>query len=244
MDYFDIYLLHAQTKELFEKYKKCRAYEQAFELKAEGKIKHVGLSFHDKAEVLEQILTEYPELEVVQIQFNYVGYEVCRKHGKPVVVMEPVRGGYLANLPEDAKKVLDDLHGGSPASYAIRFAAGFDGMLCVLSGMSNLEQLRDNLSYMKEFKPLDERESAAVKRVCEIFKSKHMIPCTACHYCTDGCPKKILFPTFSHVSIPREYTRIGTPIITITRHTPNITERPPTVSAVENAKSHVPSTLK
>ena len=117
-------------------------------------------------------------------------------------------------------------------------------MLCVLSGMSNLEQLRDNLSYMKEFKPLDERESAAVKRVCEIFKSKHMIPCTACHYCTDGCPKKILFPTFSHVSIPREYTRIGTPIITITRHTPNITERPPTVSAVENAKSHVPSTLK
>lgn len=255
VDYFDIYLFHAQTKELFEKYKKCRAYEQAFELKAEGKIKHVGLSFHDKAEVLEQILTEYPELEVVQIQFNYVDYEdagvesrkcyeVCRKHGKPVVVMEPVRGGYLANLPEDAKKVLDDLHGGSPASYAIRFAAGFDGMLCVLSGMSNLEQLRDNLSYMKEFKPLDERESAAVKRVCEIFKSKHMIPCTACHYCTDGCPKKILFPTFSHVSIPREYTRIGTPIITITRHTPNITERPPTVSAAENAKGHVPSTLK
>ena len=84
--------------------------------------------------------------------------------------------------------MLDDLHGGSPASYAIRFAAGFDGMLCVLSGMSNLEQLRDNLSYMKEFKPLDERESAAVKRVCEIFKSKHMISCTACHYCTDGCP--------------------------------------------------------
>ena len=108
--------------------------------------------------------------------------------------MEPVKGGNLVNLPEDAKKVLDDLNGGSAASYAIRFAASFDGMMMVLSGMSNLEQMNDNLSYMKEFKPLDDTERKAVKTVADIFHSKHMIPCTACRYCIDGCPKKISIP--------------------------------------------------
>ena len=138
-------------------------------------MRHVGLSFHDRAEVLDQILTEYPQIEVVQIQFNYLDYddiavqsrkcyEVCRKHGKPVLVMEPVKGGSLVNLPEEAKKVLDDLHGGSPASYAIRFAAGFPGMMMVLSGMSDLEQMKDNLSYMRDFKPLNETELAAVQQ--------------------------------------------------------------------------------
>ena len=205
VEYFDFYLMHAQSKSIFEKYKKCRAYEQAFELKKEGKIKHVGLSFHDKAEVLDEILTAYPDVEVVQIQLNYVDfddpavqarkcYEVCRKHGKPIIVMEPVKGGNLVNLPADAKKVLEDLHGGSPASYAIRFAAGFDGIMMVLSGMSNFEQMEDNLSFMKDFQPLNEKEQAAVAEVCRIFKEKHLIPCTACHYCTDGCPKHIAIP--------------------------------------------------
>lgn len=205
VDYFDIYLMHAQSKNIFEKYKKCRAYETAFELKKEGKIKHVGISFHDTAEVLEEILTEYPAIEVVQIQFNYVDYEdpaiqskklyeVCKKHNKPVIVMEPVKGGNLVNLPEKAKKVLEELDGGSAASYAIRFAAGFDGIKMVLSGMSNIGQMEDNLSYMKDFKPLDETEQAAIKKVCEIFRSMHLIPCTACRYCTDGCPKHISIP--------------------------------------------------
>ena len=205
VDYFDIYLMHSQSKDIFEKYKRCRAYEQAFELKAEGRVKHVGLSFHDKAEVLDDILNQYPDIEVVQIQFNYVDYddpavqarkcyEVCRKHNKPVVVMEPVRGGNLVNLPDEAKKVLDDLKGGSYASYAIRFAAGFDGILSVLSGMSNMEQMEDNLSYMKDFKPLDAAEKRAVDEVCRIFHAKHLIPCTACRYCTDGCPKHISIP--------------------------------------------------
>lgn len=205
VDYFDIYLMHAQNKNLFAKYKKCHAYETAFELKKEGKIKHVGISFHDTADVLEEILTEYPEVEVVQIQFNYVDYEdpaiqsrklyeVCRKHNKPMIVMEPVKGGNLVNLPERAKKVLEDLHGGSAASYAIRFAAGFDGIKMVLSGMSNMEQMKDNLSYMKDFKPLDENEHAAIKKVCDIFHSMHLIPCTACRYCIDGCPKHISIP--------------------------------------------------
>lgn len=205
VDYFDFYLMHAQGAGNYAHFKECHAYETAFELKKEGKVRHVGISFHDKPEVLEQILTEYPEVEVVQIQFNYVDYddpavqsracyEVCRKHNKPVIVMEPVKGGNLVNLPEDAKAVLDELHGGSPASYAIRFAAGFPGMMMVLSGMSSMEQMNDNLSYMKDFQPLNDEELAAVKKVQEIFKSKNLIPCTACRYCIDGCPKHISIP--------------------------------------------------
>lgn len=205
VDYFDFYLMHAQNADNFKKFKACRAYETAFALKAEGRIRHVGLSFHDRAEVLDQILTEYPQIEVVQIQFNYLDYddiavqsrkcyEVCRKHGKPVLVMEPVKGGSLVNLPEEAKKVLDDLHGGSPASYAIRFAAGFPGMMMVLSGMSDLEQMKDNLSYMRDFKPLNETELDAVNKVQKIFHKMNMIPCTACRYCVEGCPKQISIP--------------------------------------------------
>ncbi len=205
VDYFDFYLMHAQGAENFKFFKQCRAYETAFELKKEGKVRHVGISFHDTAEVLEQILTEYPEVEVVQIQFNYLDYddpavqarkcyEVCRKHNKPVLVMEPVKGGSLVNLPEDAKAVLDELHGGSPASYAIRFAAGFPGMMMVLSGMSSLEQMEDNLSFMKDFQPLNDTELAAIKKVQDIFKGMNLIPCTACRYCTDGCPKHIAIP--------------------------------------------------
>lgn len=205
VDYFDFYLMHAQNKENFEKYKACHAYETAFELKKEGKVRHVGLSFHDRADVLDNILNTYPDVEFVQIQFNYIDYEdsavqsrlcyeVCRKHNKPVIVMEPVKGGTLVNLPEPAKKVLDDLGGGSAASYAIRFAAGFEGIFMTLSGMSNMEQMEDNLSHMKEFKPLDSTERAAVSKVCEIIKAEHMIACTSCRYCTDGCPMHISIP--------------------------------------------------
>lgn len=202
VDYFDFYLMHAQNARNYRKYKACNAYETAFALKAEGKVKHVGLSFHDKAEVLDLILTEYPEIEVVQIQFNYVDYddtgvqsrrcyEVCRKHGKPIIVMEPVKGGSLVNLPEAAKKILSDLNGGSPASYAIRFAAGFEGIMMVLSGMGNMDMMKDNIRYMKEFQPLDEKERAAVDEVRRIFRLQNLIPCTTCNYCAAGCPKQI-----------------------------------------------------
>ena len=187
VDDFDFYLMHAQSMKNFEHFKACRAYETAFALKAEGKVRHVGISFHDSAEMLDRILTEYPQLEAVQLQFNYVDYddpavqsrrcyEVCRKHGKPVIVMEPVKGGNLADLPEDAAAVLDALHGGSSASYAIRFAAGFPGIRMVLSGMSDLRQVEDNSAFMRDFKPLDETELAAVKRVQEIFCSKFLFP--------------------------------------------------------------------
>ena len=205
VDYFDFYLMHAQGAGNYPRFQRCHAYETALALKAEGKVRHVGISFHDRAEMLEQILTDHPEVEVVQIQFNYVDYndpavqsrkcyEVCVKHNKPVIVMEPVKGGNLVNLPEDAKAVLDELHGGSTASYALRFAAGFPGMMMVLSGMSNMEQMQDNISFMADFKPLNEAELAAVEKVQEIFKSKHLIPCTSCRYCTDGCHKHISIP--------------------------------------------------
>lgn len=207
VDYFDFYLMHAQNAHEFEKFKKCKAYETAFALKQEGKVKHVGISFHDRAEVLDQMLTEYPEIEIVQIQFNYLDYndlsvqsklvyEVCEKHNKPVLVMEPVKGGNLVKLPQDAQQVLDALHGGSNASYAIRFAASFKNMEVVLSGMSTLEQMKDNVSFMKEFVPFTEEEFEAVEKVAEVFHSHHMIPCTGCHYCVEEnhCPKNIRIP--------------------------------------------------
>lgn len=207
VDYFDFYLMHAQDKMNYQKFKKCKAYETAYGFKEEGLIRHFGISFHDKADVLDMILTEHPEIEIVQIQFNYVDYddasvesrkvyEVCEKHGKPVIVMEPVKGGSLVNLPDAADKILRDLNGGSNASYAIRFAASFPNMAMVLSGMSNQEQMDDNISAMRDFVPLDEREHEAVRKVCGIFKGLNIVPCTSCRYCIEEnhCPKDILIP--------------------------------------------------
>ncbi|MBQ7820932.1 MAG: aldo/keto reductase [Clostridia bacterium] len=223
VEYFDFYLMHAQNTAFFKKYKKCRAYETAFELKREGKIKHVGLSFHDKATVLDMILNEYPEIEAVQIQFNYLDYEdpsiearlcyeVCRKHNKPVIVMEPVKGGSLVNLPDDAKAVLDGLGNGSYASYALRYAAGFDGMEMVLSGMSNMEQLEDNIKSMGNFKPLDETELKAIEKVCSVFRGLDIIPCTACRYCVSDCPMNINIPAlFSCMNSKKLYSVYNAP---------------------------------
>lgn len=205
VEYFDFYLMHAVSAARLAHYEGCRGFEIAQELKAEGKIRHLGMSFHDTADVLDQILTKHPEIEVVQIQFNYADfeddkvqsrmcYEVCRKHGKPVIIMEPVKGGSLVNLPAAAQKILDKLEGGSNASYAIRFAAGFEGVIMVLSGMSTIEQMEDNLSYMKEFQPLNEQEQEAVSKVCAVFRNQELVPCTACRYCTEVCPQEIAIP--------------------------------------------------
>lgn len=207
VDYFDFYLMHAQDRNNYQKFKRCRAYETAYALKQEGLIRHFGISFHDKADVLDMILTEHPEIEIVQIQFNYVDYEdasvesrkvyeVCEKHLKPIIVMEPVKGGSLVNLPEEADKILRELNSGSNAGIAIRFAASFPNMEMVLSGMSNMTQMEDNISAMRDFKPLDETEMAAVKKVCGIFRSLNLIPCTSCRYCIEEseCPKGIRIP--------------------------------------------------
>ena len=202
VDYFDFYLMHAMDAERHQKYLDTRAYDIAQEMKAEGKLRHVGMSFHDSAEVLDKILTDRPELEFVQLQFNYVDYndpkvqsrlcyEVCRKHGKPVMVMEPVKGGTLVNLPAAAMELLPS---GSPASYAIRYAAGFEGITMVLSGMSNMEQMEDNLSYMTDFQPLNAQEHEIIDKVRTLYQAQHKIPCTACRYCVDGCPAGIPIP--------------------------------------------------
>lgn len=206
VDYFDFYLMHSQDAAIYEKFRRCNAYETALEMQKEGKFRHFGISFHDKAEVLEQILKDYPQIEAVQIQFNYLDYgdpavdskrvyEVCEKYGKAVIVMEPVKGGNLVNLPEKAQGILDSLNSGmSNASYAIRFTASFPNMFMVLSGMSDLAQINDNMSYMKDFKPLDEKEMQAVNDVRKAFSEINLIPCTACHYCTSGCPMNISIP--------------------------------------------------
>ena len=202
VEYFDFYLMHAMNATRLLHYEGCKAFEIAQELKKEGKIRHLGMSFHDSADVLDMILTKHPEIEVVQIQFNYVDfeddkvqsrkcYEVCRKHGKPVLIMEPVKGGSLINLPEAAQKVFDRLNGGSNASYALRFAAGFEGVIMVLSGMSTIGQMEDNVSFMKEFQPLNTAEQEAIEKVCAVFRNQGLIPCTACRYCTEVCPQGI-----------------------------------------------------
>ncbi len=207
VSYFDFYLMHAQNRNNYRKYTECKAYETAYALKDEGLIRHFGISFHDKADVLDRILSDHPEIEIVQIQFNYLDYEdasvesrkvyeVCEKHRKPVIVMEPVKGGRLVNLPEEADAILRGLHGGSNASYAIRFAASFPQMAMVLSGMSDLRQMNDNLSAMRDFAPLNEEEFDAVRRVCGVFGRMNLIPCTSCRYCVEEnkCPQNIRIP--------------------------------------------------
>lgn len=207
VEYFDYYLIHAMAADRYDFYKDTGAFEIIPQLRSEGRVRHFGMSFHDKAEVLDRILTEQPELEFVQLQFNYLDYEdpavearkcyeVCVKHGKPVSVMEPVKGGALAELPADAAAILDELGGGSHASYALRFAAGFENVFVVLSGMSTIEQLRDNVSVMREFRPLCEAGREAVAKVAEALRGKGTIPCTGCHYCTPGCPMGIAIPDF------------------------------------------------
>lgn len=233
VDYFDFYLMHAQDANIYAKYKKLHAYETALEFKEEGKIKHFGISFHDKADVLDQILTEYPQIEVVQIQFNYVDYEdpsvesrkcyeVCEKHGKPVIVMEPVKGGSLVNLPDSADRILRSLEGGSNASYAIRFAASFPNVMMVLSGMGDMAMMTENIGFMKDFVPLNDTEMAAIEQVCEIFRSQNLIPCTACRYCMERCPKNISIPDlFACLNAKKQFQNWNTDYYYNNIHTKN-----------------------
>lgn len=173
------------------------------EKKAEGLIKHVGFSFHSTPEELEEILKAHPEMEFVQLQINYADwenpavqfkacYEVARKYGKPVIVMEPVKGGMLATPPESVAKVLKAAEPEfSVASWAVRFAANLEGVITVLSGMSNMEQMKDNLSYMKDFKGLSDQQMETLKQAQEELKKVPLIPCTTCNYCAKVCPMQI-----------------------------------------------------
>lgn len=202
-DYVDYYWLHALNGEMYERAEKCHAFEEMQKLKEEGKIRHLGFSFHDSPQVLDRILTAHPEMEYVQLQLNYFDwtsstvqsracYETAVKHGKQVIVMEPVKGGSLVNVPEEAQKLFRDKQPDlSNASWGIRFAASLDHVLVVLSGMSTLEQVEDNTSYMENFVPLDEEEQKIVEKVNEIIRSRKEVDCSACGLCTEKCPKNI-----------------------------------------------------
>ena len=206
--YFDYYLLHGIEAGSYPKYEQYDCFSWLLEKKAQGLVKHAGFSFHDTPELLDEILTKHPEMEFVQMQLNYLDwesewiqsravYETATKHGKPVIVMEPVKGGTLARVPAEAEKLMKaaepDL---SIPSWAIRFAASQENVMMVLSGMSTLEQMDDNTGYMEDFKPLTPEEIALTHKAAALINAQIAVPCTGCSYCTDGCPMRIPIPKY------------------------------------------------
>lgn len=201
--YFDFYLLHNLGEQRTKFFDDFDMWSFVQDKKKEGMIKHVGFSFHSTPEELEDILNKHTEVEFVQLQINYADwenpsiqskacYEVARKYGKPVVIMEPVKGGMLANPPEPVKEVFNKANAeASYALWAIRFAASLDGVITVLSGMSSIEQMEDNLSYMKDFALLSEIERNTLQKAQTALNSIPLIPCTTCNYCAKVCPNNI-----------------------------------------------------
>jgi len=206
--YFDYYLLHAIQSNTFRKYDEYHLWDYVADLKKQGLVKNMGFSFHASPDLLDRVLTEHPEVDFLQLQINYAdwenpsvtaraNYEVARRHNKPIVVMEPVKGGTLANPPAPVREILEAAApGASMASWAIRYVASLPGILTVLSGMSNVEQMADNLSYMKKeaFRPLDEAEQETIRRAQAALAAIPSIPCTGCNYCAPGCPMNIPIP--------------------------------------------------
>lgn len=206
LEYFDFYLLHSINSSNIKIFNECNAWEFGMKLKREGRIKHLGFSFHDTPEMLDELLTEHPEVEFVQLQINYLDwtspriqsegvYNVARKHNKPIIIMEPVKGGILSMLNDDLTEPFRKLSDSTPASYALRYTASLDGILAILSGMSTEEQVEDNIKTFSPAKPLTDEEMKAIQEVKESIEQLQTIECTACRYCVPGCPKKIDIPS-------------------------------------------------
>ena len=206
VDYFDFYLLHSVEKSHYPTYEKYQCFDFIQEMKKQGKIKYMGFSFHDDADFLDKVLTEHPEIDFVQLQLNYLdwengviqsrrNYEVARKHHKPIVVMEPVKGGTLASFSDDIEKIYKDYAPQkSIASWALRYVASLEGVMTILSGMSNAQQMNDNLDTMTHFEKINNEEAKLIKQVTDQVLSYPTIPCTKCRYCTPGCPMHIQIP--------------------------------------------------
>ena len=206
--YFDYYLLHDVGEDHYRKYTQLGCFEWLAAKKEAGLVKHIGFSYHDGADLLDRVLFEHPEIEFVQLQLNYLDweseaiqsrkcYEVCCKYGKPVIVMEPVKGGTLSNVPPQVEKLFKDYDPQmSIASWAIRFAASQPNVKIVLSGMGSMDMMRDNTSYMKDFKPLSDEEIKLVEQARDLINASIAIPCTGCAYCVDGCPMHIAIPKY------------------------------------------------
>lgn len=206
LSYVDYYLLHAIDRNNYQKYDNFHLWEYVKELKEKGLVRYYGFSFHGDPDLLDELLTKHPDVDFIQLQINYADwenpgvasrrcYEIARRHNVSITVMEPVKGGFLANPTDKVKEIfLKANKEMSFASWAIRYVASLDGIITVLSGMSNNEQMDDNLSYMKSFKPLDKQERLVIKEVQEQLEKEKTIKCTACHYCTEGCPSNIAIP--------------------------------------------------
>lgn len=206
VDYFDFYLLHSVEKSHYPTYEKYQCFDFIQEMKKQGKIKYMGFSFHDDADFLDKVLTEHPEIDFVQLQLNYLdwengviqsrrNYEVARKHHKPIVVMEPIKGGTLASFSDDIEKIYKNYAPQkSIASWALRYVASLDGVMTILSGMSNAQQMNDNLDTMTHFEKINDKEARLIKQVTDQVLSYPTIPCTKCRYCTPGCPMHIQIP--------------------------------------------------
>lgn len=218
VEYFDFYLFHALNRKSYKKHLECNTFEIVNQLKKEGKVKHIAMSFHDTADVLDMILSEQPQIEVVQLQINYLDYDdpgvqsqkcynVAVNHGKKVIVMEPVKGGALVNLPPSAIAEFEKLGDAAPVSYALRYAASYPEVFMVLSGMGNMEMMESNIKTMHPFVPLSLTETEVTDKVREIIRRYNQIPCTKCRYCSEVCPKNIpiadLFAVYNEYALAK-----------------------------------------